>query len=72
MYVDCLAQSLAWSRYVINASEDFQKDFSPTHPSSEAKRMLFKHIQMLRASGATLENVALGSRVGSNIAWSWL
>lgn len=34
--------------------------------------MLFKHIQMLRASGATLENVALGSRVGSNIAWSWL
>lgn len=44
----------------------------PHPPSSEAKRMLFKHIQMLRASGATLESVALGSRVVSYIAWSWL
>lgn len=31
MCIEYLAQYLAWGRYAINASEDFQKDFSPTH-----------------------------------------
>lgn len=71
MYIEYLVQYLACSRCTVNASEDFQKELPPTHQSSEAKKMLFKHTEMLRASNATFESMALGSRVVFYVAWSW-